>query len=194
MWTGWHRAPTLTVLRTILGKVLVHERRGRRVSGIVIEAEAYIGEDDPACHAAAGPTPRNAPLYGPPGRAYVYLNYGLHYLVNAVTEGEGRPAAVLIRALVPHEGVDLMRRRRPGVALSRLCAGPGNLTKALGIDLRHNRGDLAAGPVRLEDHGVAVRGVAYSPRIGIRVGTERLWRATCVLVARPVLQGRGPRA
>jgi DNA-3-methyladenine glycosylase len=166
------------VLRAILGKVLVHERRGRRVSGIIVEAEAYIGEDDPACHAAAGPTRRNAPLYGPPGRAYVYLNYGLHYLVNAVTEREGMPAAVLIRALVPHEGVDLMRRRRPGVALHRLCAGPGNLTKALGIDLRHNTGDLATGAVRLEDHGFDVRGVTYSPRIGIRVGTDRRWRVT----------------
>jgi DNA-3-methyladenine glycosylase len=170
------------VLRAILGKVLVHERRGKRVSGIVVEAEAYIGEDDPACHAAPGRTMRNAPLYGPPGRAYVYLNYGMHYLVNAVTEVEGSPAAVLIRALVPLEGLDLMRRRRPGVRDDRLCAGPGNLTKALGIDLRHNTGDLATGPVRLEDHGVAVRNITYSPRIGIRVGTDKLWRATAEIL------------
>jgi len=177
-WTSWHDRPTLDVLQAILGKVLVHERRGKRVSGIVTEAEAYIGEDDPACHAAPGPTPRNAPLYGPPGRAYVYLNYGMHYLVNAVTEAEGSPAAVLIRALVPFEGVEVMRRRRPGVRDDRLCAGPGNLTKALGIDLRHNMGDLATGSVRLEDHGITVQDVAYSPRIGIRVGTDKLWRAT----------------
>ena len=181
VWTSWHNAPTLDVLQTILGKVLVHERRGRRVSGVVIEAEAYIGEDDPACHAAPGPTTRNAPLYGPPGRAYVYLNYGMHYLVNAVTEAEGSPAAVLIRALVPLEGLDLMRRRRPGVRDERLCAGPGNLTKALGIDLRHNKGDLATGPVRLEDRGIRVRDVTYSARIGIRVGTDKLWRATARL-------------
>lgn len=181
-WTSWHGAPTLDVLREILGKVLVHERRGRRVSGIIVEAEAYIGEDDPACHAASGLTPRNAPLYGPPGRAYVYLNYGLHHLVNAVTEAEGMPAAILIRALVPHEGVDLMRRRRPGVPVERLCAGPGNLTKALAIDRRHNTLDLAAGPLRLEDHAFAVGEVTYSPRIGIRVGTDRLWRATGALV------------
>jgi DNA-3-methyladenine glycosylase len=181
MWTSWHDLPTLTVLHQILGKVLVHERRGRRTSGIIIEAEAYIGEDDPACHAAPGPTPRNAPLYGPPGRAYVYLNYGLHYLVNAVTERDGYPAAVLIRALVPHEGLDLMRRRRPGVPDTRLCSGPGNLTKALGIDLRHNTGDLATGPVRLEDHGIEVTDVHYSARIGIRVGTDKLWRAVAAL-------------
>lgn len=183
VWTSWHGAPTLDVLRSILGKVLVHERRGRRVSGIVVEAEAYIGEDDPACHAAPGPTKRNAPLYGPPGRAYVYFNYGMHYLVNAVTEAEGSPAAVLIRALVPLEGIDLMRRRRPGVRDDRLCAGPGNLTKALGIDLRHNMGDLATGPVRLEDHGIRVRDVTYSTRIGIRVGTDKLWRATAEVLA-----------
>ncbi len=181
-WTSWHHAPTLDVLREVLGKVLVHERRGRRVSGIVIEAEAYIGESDPACHAAVGRTKRNAPLYGPAGRVYVYLNYGLHYLVNAVTEAEGDPAAVLVRALVPFEGLDLMRRRRPGIPDHKLCAGPGNLTKALGIDLRHNLGDLATGPVRLEDHGFKVRGVRYSPRIGIRVGTDRLWRATAEVV------------
>jgi len=166
----------------MLGKVLVHDRRGRRVSGIIVEAEAYIGEDDPACHAASGLTPRNAPLYGSPGRAYVYLNYGLHYLVNAVTEAEGVPAAILIRALVPYEGLDLMQRRRPGVPVERLCAGPGNLTKALGIDLRHNTLDLATGAVRLEDHGFAVGEVTYSPRIGIRVGIDRLWRATGALV------------
>jgi DNA-3-methyladenine glycosylase len=135
------------VLKNILGKVLVHEQRGRRVSGVIIEAEAYIGEDDPACHAAAGPTRRNAPLYGPPGLAYVYLNYGLHYLVNAVTECDGFPAAVLIRALVPLEGIDLMRRRRGGVPDARLCSGPGNLTQALGINLRHNLSDLTTSAV-----------------------------------------------
>ena len=98
--------------------------------------------------------------------------------MNAVTEREGFPAAVLIRALVPHEGVDLMRRRRPGAPDVRLCGGPGNLTRALGIDLRHNLIDLASGSVRLEDHGHEVSEVVYSPRIGIRVGTDRLWRAT----------------
>jgi len=178
IWTGWHDQPTLTVLKNMLGKVLVHAQRGRRVSGVIIEAEAYIGEDDPACHAAAGPTRRNAPLYGPPGFAYVYLNYGLHYLVNAVTERDGFPGAVLIRALAPLEGIDLMRRRRGPVPDARICNGPGNLTQALGINLRHNLSDLATSAVRLEDHGFPVGPVVYSPRIGIRVGTDRLWRAT----------------
>ena len=101
--------------------------------------------------------------------------------MNAVTEAEGSPAAVLIRALVPFEGIELMRRRRGGVPDERLCSGPGNLTQALGIDLRHNTFDLATSSLRLEDHGFKVRDVAYSKRIGIRVGTDRLWRATAEL-------------
>jgi DNA-3-methyladenine glycosylase len=168
---------TLDVAADLIGKVLVHEARDRRVSGIIVETEAYIGESDPACHAAPGPTRRNAPLYGPPGRAYVYLNYGIHYLVNAVSEPEGSPAAVLIRALAPLEGIPAMRRRRGvGVPAARLCCGPGNLTVALGIDLRRNTADLTAGPLRIEDHGVAPPAIDWSPRIGISVGAERLWR------------------
>lgn len=143
---------------------------------MIVEAEAYIGESDPACHAAPGRTKRNAPLYGPPGRAYVYLNYGIHYLVNAVTENEGVPAAVLIRALEPLEGLDLMRRRRGRIASHDLCRGPGNLTVALGINLRQNMANLTSGPLRIEDHDIKPAGVVWSSRIGIRVGTEALWR------------------
>jgi DNA-3-methyladenine glycosylase len=175
----------LDVLREIIGKVLVHDVRGRRTAGVIVEAEAYIGEADPACHAAPGPTRRNAPLYGPPGRAYVYFNYGMHHLVNAVTEPEGSPAAVLIRALEPTEGVELMRRRylrrrrvatSDVVAVRGLCRGPGRLTVALGIDLRHNTLDLSASALRIEDHGIRPPDLAWSPRIGIRVGTDRAWR------------------
>src|SRR5437588_5853429 len=109
---AFYDRPTLIVARDLLGKVLVHNRRGVVTSGVIVEAEAYIGESDPACHAAPGPTRRNEPLYGPPGHAYVYLNYGIHCLVNVVTESRGSPAAVLLRALEPLEGLDVMCQRR----------------------------------------------------------------------------------
>ena len=192
----FYNRPTLDVARDLIGKVLVHETRAGIASGIIVETEAYIGESDPACHAAPGPTARNAPLYGPPGIAYVYLNYGIHYLVNAVTEAEGWPAAVLIRALEPKEGIPLMRRRRAlrrgsGQASSgvkrpaefdvhELCRGPGNLTKALGIDLKQNLLDLTTSTLRIEDQKDPKRRVTWSRRIGINVGVEQEWRVTAV--------------
>jgi DNA-3-methyladenine glycosylase len=179
---SFYNRPTLDVARDLIGKVLVHETRSGLASGVIVEVEAYIGEADPACHAAPGPTTRNAPLYGPPGIAYVYLNYGIHYLVNAVTEAEGWPAAVLLRALEPKDGIPLMRRRRArrssALSVSDLCRGPGNLTKALGIDLRQNLCDLTAGPLRIEDQKDPKRPVAWSRRIGINVGVEQEWRVT----------------
>jgi DNA-3-methyladenine glycosylase len=180
--------PTLEVARDLLGKVLVH-RRGRTVtSGRIVEVEAYIGESDPACHAAAGLTRRNAPLYGPPGFAYVYLNYGIHCLMNAVTERQHSPAAVLIRALDPLEGIATMRRRRArdvkgrnkinGTALTadQLCRGPGNLTMAMGITLAENAVDLLGDRLFVEDSGLSRTAIAWGSRIGIRVGTDRPWR------------------
>jgi DNA-3-methyladenine glycosylase len=191
---SFYARPTLDVAKDLIGKVLVHDTRAGIASGVIVEVEAYIGESDPACHAAPGPTARNAPLYGPPGFAYVYLNYGIHYLVNAVTEPQGSPAAVLIRALESRDGVALMRRRRAAgtskrppagtskrpreLALHDLCRGPGNLTRALGITLRQNCFDLTGSALRIEDQGEPGRPVAWTPRIGIKVGVEHEWRVT----------------
>lgn len=183
----FYARPTLEVTRDLLGKALVHHTAEGTAAGRIVEVEAYIGEDDPACHAAPGPTTRNGPLYGPPGVAYVYLNYGLHYLVNAVTEPDGWPAAVLIRALEPTEGVTLMRLRRarskwrhgkPIPPDHELCRGPGNLTCALGIALAQNTLSLTRPPLTIEDRGERVADVIWGPRIGIRVGTEHPWRCT----------------
>lgn len=184
----FYARPTLTVAADLIGKVLVHETPAGLASGVIVETEAYIGESDPACHAAPGPTARNAPLYGPPGIAYVYINYGVHYLVNAVTEPEGSPAAVLIRALEPLEGEALMRRRRArgtarrpeGLDGCTLCRGPGNLSRALAITLKDNRRDLTAGPLRIEDRGLPAREVAWTHRVGITVGMEHDWRCHAV--------------
>jgi len=190
---AFYERATLVVAAELVGKVLVHRTRAGVAAGMIVEVEAYIGEDDPACHAAPGPTRRNAPLYGTPGRAYVYLNYGLHNLVNAVTEPPGSPAAVLIRALAPLDGVALMARRR-GIAGRHvpehaLCRGPGNLTQALGITLAHNARDLTGGSLYIEDRGLRPGEVAWGPRIGIRVGVDRPWR--CAVVAHPAVSGRG---
>jgi DNA-3-methyladenine glycosylase len=159
---------------------------------MIVETEAYIGEDDPACHAAPGPTARNAPLYGPPGIAYVYLNYGIHYLVNAVTESDGHPAAVLIRALEPLDGIALMMKRRAPdgrhIDTVDLCRGPGNLTKALGIILSANLLDLTGTRLYIEDRGVEIEDVSWGPRIGIRVGVEKPWR--CWVTGHPAVSGR----
>jgi DNA-3-methyladenine glycosylase len=186
---SFYSRPTLEVARDLLGKILVHGRRGVRTSGTIVEVEAYIGESDPACHAAPGPTRRNEPLYGPPGHAYVYLNYGIHSMMNVVTEPQGSPAAVLIRALDPLEGEGVMRRRRARamkgrrpradgepLATHELCRGPGNLTMAMGITLAENRVDLIGDRLFVEDCGVRVGELAWGPRIGIRVGTEQPWR------------------
>jgi DNA-3-methyladenine glycosylase len=186
---AFYDRPTLDVARDLLGLVLVHNRRGVRTSGMIVEVEAYIGESDPACHAAPGPTRRNQPLYGHPGYAYVYLNYGIHCLVNVVTEAHGSPAAVLIRALDPLDGITVMRRRRARAMKGRppraaatlrpheICRGPGNLTMAMGITLAENRLDLLGERLYIEDRCLQVGSIAWGTRIGIRVGQERPWRA-----------------
>ncbi len=186
---AFYDRPTLEVARDLLGKVLVHRRHGATTSGVIVEVEAYIGESDPACHAAPGRTRRNAPLYGPPGIAYVYLNYGIHRLVNAVTEPVDFPAAVLIRALEPLDGLATMRRRRRQPTKGRrtagavaipdeaLCRGPGNLTHAMGITLKDSSLDLTDSHLFVQDFGVVPGDIAWGPRIGIRVGTDRPWRA-----------------
>ncbi len=177
---SFYARPTLKVAEDLLGKVLVHRMRQGTASGVIVETEAYIGEDDPACHASFGRTARSEPLFGPAGFAYVYLNYGIHYLMNAVTEADGYPGAVLIRALQPLEGIELMAKRRApdGRAIDEhdLCRGPGNLTKALGITVKDNRLDLATSKLTIEDRGISVGEVATGPRIGIRAASDRPWR------------------
>jgi DNA-3-methyladenine glycosylase len=167
--------PVLEVARDLIGCVVRHGA----TAGLIVEAEAYH-DSEPACHAYVGLTPRTATLFGPPGRAYVYRSYGIHALLNAVSERDGVGAAVLIRALEPTAGLAVMRARRGLDRPEDLCSGPGRLTQALGIGLHHNGSDLATGPFRFEPRPADWRGrvVASAPRVGITKAVELPWRFT----------------
>jgi DNA-3-methyladenine glycosylase len=162
------------------------ELRVGETAGLIVETEAYE-ESDPACHAYIGRTARNEVLFGPPGYAYVYLSYGIHSLLNFVAEPRGDAAAVLIRALEPTAGIELMRARRGVEETSELCSGPGKLTQALGIGLDLNGVSLERGPIRVERNG-SPPGVVTAPRVGITKATELPWRFCAVgsrFVSRP---------
>jgi DNA-3-methyladenine glycosylase len=171
--------PTLTVARDLLGQRLVRvERGGGRTSGRIIEVEAYIGPDDLGCHARAGRTPRNATMWGAPGHAYVYFTYGMHWMLNFVTEAEGFPAAVLVRGIVPEEGLPRIRRRR-GRAAGALTDGPAKLCRALAIDRRFDGHDLCLPAARLFVEAcppVFPRDVTRGPRVGLYTVPEP-WRS-----------------
>jgi len=162
----FYARPTLTVARELLGARLVQILDGMRLAGIITEAEAYIGEEDLGCHAKSGKTKRNAVMYGPPGHAYVYFTYGMHWMLNAVTEREGFPAAVLIRAMEVVEGADLISARRQG----RDTTGPAKLTQALGIDAALNGVSLCDPDSGLWiEAGTPVAGsdIITGPRVGL---------------------------
>jgi DNA-3-methyladenine glycosylase len=142
---AFYTRPALAVARDLLGCRLVRRVDGQRLVGVITETEAYQGEEDLGCHASAGKTPRTEVMYGPPGHAYVYFTYGMHWLLNVVTDGEDIPAAVLIRAIMPVEGESLMAEHRPFHALKAgWTNGPAKLTQALKIDGTFNRVDLCS--------------------------------------------------
>ena len=161
---------TLTVARQLLGKRLVHIEQGQRLAGLIIETEAYCGEQDLGCHAKAGRTPRTEVMYGPPGVSYVYFTYGMHWLFNTVTRSAGEPEAVLVRAILPKEGLASMAKRRGQQPPRHWTNGPAKLTQALGIDGQHNNLDLTTPEAGLYiEEGVEVpeEWVISTPRIGL---------------------------
>jgi DNA-3-methyladenine glycosylase len=182
---SFYDRPVLAVAPELIGCVVTHGT----TSGVIVEAEAYH-ESEPACHAFIGPRPRTRVLFGPPGHAYVYRSYGVHTMLNAVCEPEGIGAAVLIRALQPLMGIELMRRRR-GLERERdLCSGPGKLAQALGIKLDDNGVDLIRGPIVISARSAAWRDVEVvaDRRIGITEAAELPWRFTAAgsrFVSRP---------
>jgi DNA-3-methyladenine glycosylase len=178
--------PVLEVARDLVGCVVTHGD----TAGVIVETEAYH-DSEPASHAFVGLTPRTKPLFGPPGRAYVYFSYGVHWMLNAVCEPEGVGAAVLIRALEPVDGIDHMRARRGVEGVRQLCSGPGKLTQALGIGPELNDTDLLRGPVVFSDRRRAWRDVAIDvdTRVGITKAADLPWRflaAGSRYVSRPV--------
>ncbi|MBI5267191.1 MAG: DNA-3-methyladenine glycosylase [candidate division Zixibacteria bacterium] len=160
----------------MLGKTLVFVRRGKRLSGKIVEVEAYIGEDDPACHAAPGLTGRNAVMYGPPGYSYVYFIYGMYHCLNVVTEKKDFPAAILIRAAEPVEGMEAMAKTSPKIANHLLLSGPGRLCRSFGLTVSHSGLDLLGDRLFIEDLGEKPGEIVRTPRIGIRKAVDHLWR------------------
>jgi DNA-3-methyladenine glycosylase len=183
--SGFYSRDVRTVAQELIGCIVRHGG----CAGIVVETEAYH-EVEPACHAFIGRTPRTETLFAAPGRAYVYRSYGIHVMLNAVAESEGIGAAVLIRALEPTEGIELMCERRATNVLAQLCSGPGKLTQALAIGLEDNATDLSSGPIAITppaDNAPAEQIIA-SPRIGITKAADLEWRysrAGSPFVSRP---------
>lgn len=173
------------VARDLIGCTVAHGE----TTGVIAETESYHADDE-ACHAFGGLTARNRVLFGPPAHAYVYFSYGVHSLLNFVAEAEGEAAAVLIRALEPVEGIEVMRARRGVERLEELCSGPGKLTQALGIGLELNGVPLEGGPIRVlaREGAWSDPPVVTSPRVGITKATELPWRFSAAgsrFVSRP---------
>jgi len=168
---SFYERPTAEVARDLLGKVLVHGP----AAGIIVEAEAYPGRDDLASHSARGITDRTRVIFGPPGHAYVYLIYGMYECLNLVAEPEGTPGCVLIRALEPVAGIDLMRRRRPAARkLEEVACGPGRLTMAMAITRAHYGADVTRGSLVVREPAEPrPLEIQVTPRVGIRVCAER---------------------
>jgi len=183
---SFYARPTIEVARELLGKVLVHGR----AAGRIVEAEAYLGAEDLAAHASRGLTNRTRVLFGPPGHAYIFFIYGMYECLNLVAEPEGTPGCVLIRALEPLAGLELMRRRRPQArSLEDLANGPGKLCLALGITRQHYGADVTRGPltVRRFKHEPPFE-ILATPRIGIRHSTD--WPLRFVIAGNRCVSGR----
>ena len=188
---SFYNRETELVARDLIGCILEYKSPDGKASGIIVETEAYLGEHDEACHAAVGRTNRTAPLYGPPGTAYVYFIYGMYWCFNAVTREAGLPSAVLVRALEPLTGIPLMRKRRPRAKSDReLANGPGKLCAALGIDKTVNEFPLQRGPLVIrEGRSYKDSEVRITPRIGITKSVD--WPLRWIVAGNPHVS-RGP--
>ncbi len=172
----FYERPTREVARDLIGKIFVRRLNDIWLSGRIVEVEAYIGEDDPACHARFGPTDRNRIMYGRGGVTYVYFIYGMYSMLNFVTEPEGRAAAVLIRGIEPIEGLETMMRLRGCDKSANLTNGPGKICQAFSLDTSQSGIDLTGSEMFVTEGDRGRFSIATSPRIGIKDGTDRKWR------------------
>ncbi len=173
---SFYARPTLEVAPDLLGKFIVYNSPDGPLVARITETEAYVGEDDPACHAHRGRTLRNDVMFGPPGFSYIYFIYGVYYCLNFVTEPAGRAAAVLLRAAEPVEGIELMRARATSTKIHQILNGPGKFCRAFDLNREQNNLDLTGNILYLEDRNFRVAEIGTSARIGIRTATDRPWR------------------
>lgn len=172
----FYNRPTLDICHDILGKYIVYNTPDCKLSAKIVEVEAYIAENDPACHAYRGMTERNKPLFGPPGFAYVYFIYGMYYCFNFVTEPDGNAAAILLRGAEPDEGIEFFRSNSKVTKDYHLLNGPGKFCRSFNINLEQNNIDLTGKIIYLEDRNQKVENIVESSRIGIKNGQDKLWR------------------
>ncbi len=175
----YYNRPTLEVAQDLLGQYLVFDSPHGTLIGEINEVESYIGEDDPACHAARGKTPRTSIMYGHGGVAYIYFIYGMYYCLNVVTEVVDCPAAILIRSVIPIQGQEIMRTNRhaqKNMKDKQLSNGPGKLCQAFGLTKAQNGFNLITSKLRIEPSNKTIETFTITPRIGIKVGQEKLWR------------------
>ncbi|MBI3326196.1 MAG: DNA-3-methyladenine glycosylase [Nitrospinae bacterium] len=176
---GFYEQPTVTVAQQLLGKYLVRGHPQGGTAGKIVETEAYVGPDDKASHASKGRTPRTTIMFGPAGYAYVYLIYGFHHCFNIVTEMQGYPAAVLIRAVEPVEGIELMRARRRTHDARNLTNGPGKVCQAFAIDRSFNGADVCGDVLFVEDRGDSPPAIVLTTRVGVEFAgpwKDKPWR------------------
>jgi len=173
---SFYTRPTLEVAFDLIGKYLVFKNGTDLIGARLVEVEAYIGEDDPACHAAVGKTARNKVMYGPGGFTYIYFIYGMYYCLNVVTETSDFPAAVLIRAAEPVDGIEIMKQNYTNPGKGMPTNGPGKLCKAFGLNREHNGLDLTGPKLYLEDRGYKPDKIERTKRIGIKKAVGKRWR------------------
>jgi len=172
----FYERPTLQVARELIGKQIVYRHPKGELSAKIVEVEAYLGSGDPASHAARGKTGRNSIMFGPGGYSYIYFVYGMYHCLNFVAETESKAAAILLRGAEPEEGLEIMQYHSPGKRITDLLKGPGCFCRSFGLSTKQSGLDLTKDTLYLEDRSRKRKSIEETTRVGIKVGTDKLWR------------------